>query len=58
MASEPVGDLHCSKASASSGVARGIIPGSLKVVRNSVLTTNINNNIPQTGIDQLTLLPR
>lgn len=35
---------------ASSGVARGITPGSLKLVLNNADITNINNNPPTTGI--------
>ena len=35
---------------ASSGVARGITPGSLKLVRNNVAMTNINNSTPTSGI--------
>ena len=35
---------------ASSGVARGITPGSLKLVRNKADITKINNKPPMTGI--------
>ena len=35
---------------ASSGVALGMTPGSLKLVLNSVDMTNINNMAPTTGI--------
>lgn len=39
---------------ASSGVALGITPGSLKLVRNKADITNINNKAPITGIAGVT----
>lgn len=43
---------------ASSGVALGITPGSLKLVLNSVDITNINNKPPITGIAGVMLLAK
>lgn len=43
---------------ASSGVALGITPGSLKLVRNKADITNINNKAPITGIAGVTCSAR
>ena len=43
---------------ASSGVARGMTPGSLKLVLNSVAITNMNNSTPTSGIANVISLAR
>ena len=47
-----------SMSAASSGVARGITPGSLKLVLNNVAMTNINNSTPTSGIANVISLAR
>ena len=43
---------------ASSGVARGITPGSLKLVLNNVAITNMNSKTPTSGIANVISLAR
>lgn len=47
-----------SMSAASSGVARGITPGSLKLVRNNVAITNINSAPPTAGMAGVTCSAR